>query len=110
MYSILILFFSLRNDNEKAHEIDSRSEMQHQLYVLQTLLLKSYDEKLFSGASFEDARDKVMEIRNNYLLTMERDSFDPNRNAFKSTTSIASASSGSSNLSDKNYCEDFDRL
>ncbi|KAJ6223034.1 hypothetical protein RDWZM_001579 [Blomia tropicalis] len=101
------------SENEKPNVCGS--EITHQLYVLQTLLLQFYEDKLNNGSTMDEAREKVIDIRNIYLMTMERDGFDTKgvqsqTSLFRSQTSIASNSSGSSIASEKTYVEDFERL
>lgn len=100
------------------------SEITHQLYVLQTHLLHFYDDKRQSGAAFDDARDKVKEIRAIYAQTMERDGIGmettsssshsgrsaSQANIFRSQSSLASNSSGASGASEKSHSEDYERF
>lgn len=50
---------------------DNRSEIKHQLYVLQTLILRTYEDQLYLGATPEQANEKWKEIRKNYDNEME---------------------------------------
>lgn len=106
-------FFAVRN-LESTKSTCGGSEITHQLYVLQTHLLHLYDDKRLSGAAFDEARDKVKEIRNIYAMTMERDGIDNkmhSQNLFRSQTSLASNSSGASNGStEKSHAEDYERF
>lgn len=80
----------------------------HQMYVLQTLLLKSvYEDRFVSGESIEKAKEKVLEIRNNFVLANERDGFD-SKPLFRSQSSLHSSSSNGS--VDSYFSEDFERL
>lgn len=88
----------------------------HQLYVLQTLLLRVHEDKLSTGASLEYARDRVHEIRQFYSSSMERDSFEmKSANTLRSQNSLGSSSSSnnsfnSNTVADASYAEDFERL
>lgn len=110
------------------------SEITHQLYVLQTHLLAFYEEKRASGASFDEARDKVKEIRSIYAQTMERDGIGmegpgggggghsarsgSQTSLFRSQTSLASngssggggSSSSAASASEKSHSEDYERF
>lgn len=90
------------------------------------MLRALYEDRFASGAPPDEAREKVLEIRNHYVMTNERDAFEQGSGSisspsiskvsssgassmFRSQSSLHSNGSGSSGL-DAALAEDFERL
>lgn len=75
------------------------SELIHQLYVLQTLLLRVYEDKLTKGASAEQTASKWAEIQRNFDFEID----NPTRNHIAKQSSSSESLATNNRISQNHY-------